>query len=181
MRIVVEPNQSHPRAGVRGRGDRAAVLVEFALVLPLLIILLLGTITAGLALNAKQQINHAIREGSRYAATVPADPPFSNGATWAENVRDLVVERSGGDLSAADVCVSLVSGSPGTVVPVASAHSTAGGAACIAAQTYPVTPNDEGLRVQVTATKPQRIQLGVFGFIPATVKASATAQAEGTL
>ncbi len=32
-------------------GDRGAEVVEFALVMPLLIYILLGTITAGLALN----------------------------------------------------------------------------------------------------------------------------------
>ena len=159
--------------------ERGAALLEFALVLPLLLMLLLGAITGGVALNEKQQVNHAIREGARFAATVPTNQTFASG-TWAENVRNLVVERSSGDLTASQVCVALVSGSPGTVVTLASAHSTTG-APCIAGQTYPVTASDNGLRVQVTASRPATIELGVFGSYSVTISASATAKSEGTL
>jgi len=168
---------SSRRARARG-GDRGAVLVEFALVFPILVMLMLGTITGGMALNRKQQVTHATREGARYAATVPSNQTFTSG-TWAENVRNLVVERSDGDLTTSGVCVSLVSGSPGVVVPSASNHSTTG-APCIANQTYPVTANDNGMRVQVTATRPVTIELGLSS-ISTTINAKATAKAEGTL
>jgi Flp pilus assembly protein TadG len=160
------------------RGDRGAVLIEFALVFPILAMLMLGTITGGFALNKKQQVTHAAREGARYAATVPSNQTFMSG-TWAENVRDLIVERSDGDLSSSQVCVSLVQGSPATVVAVAANHSTTG-QPCIAGQTYPVTASDVGLRVQVTATRPVTIELGL-GSVQATINAKATAKAEGTL
>src|SRR5688572_19339077 len=94
---------NQPRRTRRANGDRGVALVEFALVFPILAMLLVGTITGGFALNQKQQVTHATREGARYAASISPTQSFSNG-TWAENVRDLVIERSVGDLTAAQVC-----------------------------------------------------------------------------
>lgn len=156
-------------------------MVEFALVLPLLTVLLVGTMSAGLALNQKQQITHAAREGARYAAAIAPGQSFASG-TWAQNVRDLAVERSAGDLVASEVCVSLVQGSPATVVAPASTYSTAAGnGPCIPGQTYPVTTNDTGLRVQVTGARPASIELVVFGRMSLTLSAAATAKAEQKL
>lgn len=54
-----------PSGGVR---DRGAVAVEFALLLPVLLILLFGIIDFGLALNAQVTLTQAAREGARLAA-----------------------------------------------------------------------------------------------------------------
>lgn len=163
--------------GQRTRRDRGATLVEFALILPVFLMLLFGMITAGLALNEKQQMTHATREGARYAATVPAGQAFATG-TWAENVQDLIVERSIGTLGDADICVSLVEGSPGVVVANDSDYSTDGTNPCIANQSYPTTVNDGGRRVQVTATKDASIELIVFGSYDVTMDVDATAKSE---
>lgn len=53
--------------------ERGAVAVEFALVLPLLVMLVTGIIQFGLYYNAKLTLTHAVREGAR-AAVVGADP-----------------------------------------------------------------------------------------------------------
>lgn len=159
--------------------DRGAVLVEFALVLPLLMVLIMGMITAGRAYDQKLQITHAAREGARFAATVPPSQTFSNGGTWANNVRDLVVERSAGQLDAAQVCVALVEGSPGTVFAGSSSYSTAGSTTpCIAGQAYPISGTDDGMRVQVTASRPGHIDLVVFGRVSFMISSSATAKSE---
>lgn len=55
------------RAG-RGASDRGAVAVEFALLLPLLLIVIFGVIDFGRALNAQITITQAAREGARLAA-----------------------------------------------------------------------------------------------------------------
>lgn len=174
--------QPHARAcRQRFTEDRGAALVEFALVVPVLTVLLLGSLTGGLVLNQKQQITHASREGARYASSIAADQAFVSG-TWAENVRDLVVERSSGELDATAVCVSLVNGNPASVVAPAAAHSTnPGGTPCIPGQAYPVTANDDGLRVQVTGQRPASIELGPLGDISVTLQASATAKSEPSL
>ncbi len=95
------------RVGGGAERSRGAVVVELALVLPLLVALLLGITTAGLAFNQKLDMTHATREGARYGATIPPSQSWTSG-TWASNVRDLVVARSGGDLVAGEVCVALV-------------------------------------------------------------------------
>ena len=51
-----------------GRDERGQALVEFALVLPILLILVLGIIEFGRAWNLHQTITHAAREGARLAA-----------------------------------------------------------------------------------------------------------------
>jgi Flp pilus assembly protein TadG len=159
-------------------------LVEFALILPLLVVLILGMFTGGIAYNQKQQVTFAAREGARYGATVPAAQAFSNADTWAENVQAIVVDRSDGDLEDAQVCVALVQGSPATVVAT-SAHPTSwyatGGAPCDPDETYPVTAFDEGRRVQVRVAKPARIQLGVLPDITFTMTTQATAKSESSL
>jgi hypothetical protein len=85
----------------RGRRDRGAVLVEFALILPLLICLILGAISGGFALSQKNSMTNAVREGGRLGATIP------NNASWATSVRDRVVDLAGGDLTNAQVCARL--------------------------------------------------------------------------
>lgn len=52
-------------------------LVEFALVLPLLLLLLLGIINLGYMIFMYAQINHAAREGARAAAVLPRPPRTS--------------------------------------------------------------------------------------------------------
>ncbi|SRR6266567_6634275 len=51
-----------------GKRDRGAAAVEFALMLPLLLLLLFGIIDFGRALNAQVTITQAAREGARLAA-----------------------------------------------------------------------------------------------------------------
>jgi Flp pilus assembly protein TadG len=160
------------------RRDRGASLVEFAFIAPVLFMLLFGMITVGLALNDKQQMTHATREGARYAATVPAAQTFTSG-TWATNVRDIIVARSAGTLTESDVCVSLVEGSPPTVIAPVADFSTSG-SPCIPAQTFPTTSADPGRRVQVTAAKTRTIDLVLFGSFDVDLNSDATVRAESS-
>jgi Flp pilus assembly protein TadG len=52
------------------RGERGQALAEFALVLPLLLVLIAGIIEFGRAWNIKQAVTDAAREGARYAVVV---------------------------------------------------------------------------------------------------------------
>ena len=73
------------RRGIRDRRDRGAALVEFAFVLPILLLLIFGIIDLSRAFNAKQELTHATREGARvYAVTNShnaATDAFWSGAT----------------------------------------------------------------------------------------------------
>ena len=65
--------------------ERGAVLVEAAIVLPILLLLILGIVDFGRAYSAKQALTHATREGVRvYAVTQDhgkAADAFWDGAT----------------------------------------------------------------------------------------------------
>lgn len=140
----------------RDRGDRGAALVEFALVLPILAMLVVGLFSSAMLYDGKMQLTHATREGARYGATVPEEQTFASG-TWASNVRDLVLQREGGNLTGADVCVALVQGSP--AVPLSAAHTTeAGGGACFDDTASGVV----GRRVQVSTRRTMTFEAVAF-------------------
>lgn len=48
--------------------DEGAAAVEFALVLPILVLLLFGIVQFGMIFNQWQQLEHATREGARWAS-----------------------------------------------------------------------------------------------------------------
>jgi hypothetical protein len=76
--------------------------------------------------------------------------------------------------------VSLVTGSAdagGVTVRSGGGFSTSG-SPCIPNQNYPVTSADPGLRVQVVASRPGQIELGLFGVINVTLRSEATAKSE---
>lgn len=69
-------------AGARQCCDRGAAAVEFALVLPVLVMLLLGVATSGLSYTRAIGLTNAVREGSRFGAIADA----TNGTTWSSDV-----------------------------------------------------------------------------------------------
>jgi Flp pilus assembly protein TadG len=56
------------------RDERGAALVEFALVVPFLMIIMCATIDFGLAVYTLNNLTGAVREGARYAAIMPNAP-----------------------------------------------------------------------------------------------------------
>lgn len=79
-----QPNKSRADAGTAParsprtrrwmRGERGAVAVEFALVLPVLVLLLFGIIEFGRGYNAQISLQGAVREGARTLAIGNGDP-----------------------------------------------------------------------------------------------------------
>ena len=61
--------------------DRGAVAIEFALLLPVLLLLLFGIIDFGRALNASITLTQAAREGARLAAVADANGVPNTSAT----------------------------------------------------------------------------------------------------
>ena len=57
----------------RLRGVEAAALIEFAVALPLLVVLVIGIFDFGGAFNLKQELNNAVREGAIYGASQPTN------------------------------------------------------------------------------------------------------------
>lgn len=167
-----------------GRGpseERGAALVEFVLIVPVLLMLVMGLVSGGIVFNHKLDMVSAAREGARYGAAVPQNQctPTSNcGAkTWAQLVQSVVVQRSDGDVNTGQVCVALVSGSTGTVWGGTSRSSfttqSDGTSSC-----YNDGNGDTGTRVQVRVTRTNdSINVALFT-IPVTLTSTATAKSE---
>jgi Flp pilus assembly protein TadG len=86
------------KTGKRPRARHGQALVEFALILPLLMLVLVGIIELGRAWNMKQQLTDAAREGARLA--VVADPSLSTSALTSTAVLkhvDSMLARAGMD------------------------------------------------------------------------------------
>src|ERR1044072_475264 len=78
--------------GVAGiRSERGAALVEFALVVPLLMMMMCAAIDFGLAVYTLNNLTAAVREGGRYAAVIDKTTWQANsGATAQDSVRNRV-------------------------------------------------------------------------------------------
>jgi Flp pilus assembly protein TadG len=72
-------NRCSPTQGrtISPHNQRGAAVIEFALILPILLVLLVGTIDASLALYDKAVITNASREGAR-AGIVARSPPLTD-------------------------------------------------------------------------------------------------------
>jgi hypothetical protein len=92
------------------RNDAGAALVEFVLVLPLLLVLLLGMLDLGKAFNYWIDENHLAHEGARFAAVNKNPGP---GASLQESIKS---QADSDELKAAlQVCISFPGGN-GAVV-----------------------------------------------------------------
>jgi hypothetical protein len=90
----------------RDSAERGAVVVEFALIAPLLILLVLGVATAGITYSRANGLSNAVREGARFGATADASAPVA--AAWADNVISSVRGSQFDDpASETSVCVQI--------------------------------------------------------------------------
>ncbi len=104
--------------------SEGVALVEFALVVPVLVLLLVGILDTGRAVNAYVTISNASREGARYAALNPTAAPAA--------IKSSAVVPHAQQLDATSIAVSVTySGSvsstacpvPTTTAPPASSPS----------------------------------------------------------
>ncbi len=112
------------REGSARRGERGANLVEFALIMPLLLLLLFGVIEFAWLFTQNLDVRHGAREGARLAAVnYPAGPVFPTPTREASQTDLLVAEICGRMDVARNVTVTLTS--PGTVGSSAQASVSA--------------------------------------------------------
>jgi Flp pilus assembly protein TadG len=99
------------------RSQRGVSVVEFAIILPLLLILVVGTIDFGRAVLDASTLSYAVREGARYAAVRSDD---SEDPATAGSVTDVVRKQASAlDVNALNVTVSWIPKStPGAMVEV---------------------------------------------------------------
>ena len=171
----------------RGRGERGASMVEFALIMPVFMILIFGGITASLVYQDRSAVVNAVREGSRFGATLPyAQCDTTSNCTaggsarnWAQLVQYATQKRSEGALSLSQICVALVTGSTGSIYTHTGGVYTTG-----TTSTFPTTGCfDDGnayteTRVHVAAIKDgEKINL-VFHAFPLSLTSKSISRYE---
>ena len=107
--------EAPPRAILRDERGQAAV--EFALVVPVICLLILALIDFGKAVNYWLDANHLAAEGARAAAVVGVTAqPGGNLSSWIQQQAETKELRNGtGSVtSPAKVCVSFLTGPSGT-------------------------------------------------------------------
>jgi Flp pilus assembly protein TadG len=127
----------------RGRGESGQALVEFALVLPLLALIILAIVQFGIAYNHYITLTDATRAGARKATV-------SRGAASPVADTEAAVRASGANLDQSKLKV--------TVTP--NAPWTAGNSVTVAA-TYPYSINLFGLVVKsgnLSSTTTERVE-----------------------
>ena len=81
------------------RGERGQSLIEFALILPVLVIVLVGIFDLGRAVMLSEALNNAVREGTRYAivhgttSESPLGPATLTTPPAADNAATTIVRR----------------------------------------------------------------------------------------
>lgn len=170
-----------PAASVRpARTDRGAVAVEFALIVPILAMLLLGTVTTGVSYSRALSITNAVREGSRFGATADA-----SSASWKTNVlarvRTTQFDPSGAQTS---ICVQLWKQGTGAIsantgCDLGSGPALSPPASSTANPAVPSGVSTGQCVVRVTASRTFTINLAVFGTINRTMTRYAVARYEG--
>lgn len=97
----------------RWRSERGAAAVEFALVVPVLLALLLGIIEFGRAYNVQISLTHAARETARTMAV---------GNVWSDAVSRGTTAAPAVDLEATDFAAAPATCAPGQQISVTVSH-----------------------------------------------------------
>lgn len=92
------------------KGERGAVLVELALMMPVLVVLLLAVVDLGIVLREYQIIQNAAREGARYSS-LPANwvnwrNPGASEAAIQTRVLEYLQEEGISDVDTASITVT---------------------------------------------------------------------------
>lgn len=155
---------SDARKGQTSR-ERGSALVEAAFVTPLLLMLLLGTVTAALAYSQSTSLQTASREASRFGASLPVNGDLNG---WLGNVLNVAQAAGnldlGGTVPGQEICVAYVypngaSANDRTTRLVQTAGLT--GATELLTCFNDGRPNDER-RVQVVTNRTSTIQAVLF-------------------
>ena len=154
---------SHVSRRSSRRNERGASAVEFALIVPVIILLLMGTVSTGLSYNDHVSLTNAAREGARYGAG--ADIASSS---WASSVQTRIQEvyfnAAGVAPTDNQICVQLVK-ADGTV------YASDSGTACGTMPALPSSMTTGSCAVRVWLSKPRAVELAVLPNINITLKA----------
>jgi Flp pilus assembly protein TadG len=157
----------------RFRSQEGANAVEFALVLPILIVLVFGTLYGAIAYNRQLALTQAAREGARFGATLPVDGSAPDGA-WFAAVQSRIEESSTFELTAGVpdryICIRFVD-DDGNAVTQAT-----GTGDC----TVNSTNVSDRARVEVVVRRPASLNLILYEF-PLQLRGVSVARYEGLI
>jgi Flp pilus assembly protein TadG len=161
---------------IGSRGEQGSNAVEFALVLPMLLILVLGMLWGGLAFNTQLSLTQAAREGARFGATLayPAD------GDWLGQVEERVltsIQGQVGSSASSWVCIRAFDENGNLLGSRAAGPGDASDPACAGA-TIADAKTDGLPRVEVLVAHPARFEW-VFGGGMLRLRADALARHEG--
>jgi hypothetical protein len=152
----------------RATGDDGAALVEFALVFPVLAMLILGMVSGAVAWNTNLALSQGARVAARQAVTVPLPATLTADtmAPWLDGVADRALAASEGAMDAGvsgrAVCVAFVYPA-GTATDQTFSRSlgptgtrTSGTAPCFADG-----QGDDARRVQVVLEREGVLDIGI--------------------
>jgi Flp pilus assembly protein TadG len=146
--------------------DRGASLVELAMALPLLMVLILGMVSAGIAYNHNLSLSHTAREAARHGATLPVTN-FASMDLWLDEIAARAVEDATGSLDPGTpgliICVAYVHPNGSLATDSTSSRTNNGGSVSYASSSCFVDgrPPDER-RVQVSVTRETTFNALVF-------------------
>ncbi|MGZ4436325.1 MAG: TadE/TadG family type IV pilus assembly protein [Nocardioidaceae bacterium] len=160
------------------RESRGAAALEFAPVLSVLVMILIGTVTTGASYSRALSVSNAVREGARYGATADG-----SAASWLTDVQSRVrTTQFDPNGSTTSICVQLYKHGTGSVK--VGCDLASGPALTMPAITsYPAEPSGVltgQCIVRVVAARKFTINLVVFGSITRTMTRGAVARYEGT-
>jgi Flp pilus assembly protein TadG len=139
-------------------GGEGAQLLEFALVLPVLLVFVVGILDFGQAFNLKQKLNNASREGARFAAAENSGAALTTSDVSA--IRDVV----GNYLTSAGVSKCSINSGPrvsGFVYTYTSSSGGCGSFSLVINRNYTFTAGTNTLAgTNVTLTYPYTWTIG---------------------
>lgn len=152
--------------------ERGATLIEFAIAVPVVMTLVMGMFTGGIAYNQQSSLTYAAREAARYGATLPK-AQYATATEWLTAVQDTAVDRADGvlDDGSASVCVAIVNGTASPPA-VSGGYTTNGGQAC-----FDDGAADGSERVQVVVRRAGEIDALVWSRT-VTIRSRATSRFE---
>lgn len=169
------------------RTERGASLVEFAIVMPLVLMLVIGLVSAGIAYNEKLALTHAARETARFGATLPISNPVypTNLNQWLDALAVRAVDDATGSLDPAapgySLCVAYVyPDGTGADDQTRKRVDTGGGPVFSAGTCFADGRPDEERRVQVQASQNTDFEALLFS-TTVTLTSRATARFESSL
>jgi len=142
--------RSHRARTARVRDSTGAAALEFALVVPFLILILVGMVTTAMTYSDHLSATNAVREGARYGAAADV-----SSSSWATSVRDRVKQvyfNAGVTVTDAQICVRLVK-ADGTTAAEAI------GSSCGTAPSVPASMATDSCAVLVWMQRPETIDL----------------------